>query len=117
MAIRWSRKGKRFYDDETGYPKSKTQGFRSSTGRETYARAHRKRLSRQHKPVPPETRITRPQRIPKVYEVRPLEEEFREEIAAWDGTLDEEMDFDDYMDELEGEEPYVMEQEDKYSED
>jgi hypothetical protein len=120
MAIRWSKKGKRFYDDQTGYAVTKTRGFRSSIGRATYAAVHRKRLvlkSKRPKVVKSHRQSRERTKIPKGYEVRPLEEEFREELAQFDGELPKGMSFTDYMEFLDEEQDEAMESDDQYSED
>jgi hypothetical protein len=129
MAIRWSKKGKRFYDDASGHPVSRTSGFRSSIGRDTYSQAHRRR-QKKHKPA--RRQSTRPAirkryevrgyevRGPEIgpgYKVRPLEEEFREELAQFDGTLKEGLSFYDYMEFLNEEQDEALESDDQYSED
>lgn len=109
MAIRWSAKGKRFYDDTTGYPVSRTSGFRSSMGRDTFAHAHRRRKKYKKRKRHPA--------VPEEYEVRPLSEEFAEEYEEYDGTISKEMSLEAYAAMLGEEEPEALEQEDRYSED
>lgn len=106
MAIRWSAKGKRFYDDTTGYLVSRNRGFKSSIGRRTFAIAHRKRKRRKKR-----------QEIPKHYKARPLSEEFAEEYEEYDGTISKEMSLEAYATMLGEDEPQALEQEDRYSED
>lgn len=123
MAIRWSKKARRFYDDQTGYPVSQSRGFRSSIGRADYARATRKRTVKRRGKKPVKARVKTDRSVGRGieyspgYYVRQLDEEFAEELTQFDGTLDEEMDFDDYMEFLGDDQAEVMDADDSYSED
>lgn len=127
MAIRWSRNANRFYNDITGYPVKRSSGFRSSIGRREYQAAQvkktrAKKYRRKPERVPSKPRVSPSprfieKRISTGYEARPLAEEFREELEGFDGEIDEEMTFEDYMVFLGDEEPEALEEEDRYSED
>ncbi|MDE2019945.1 MAG: hypothetical protein KGJ13_06405 [Patescibacteria group bacterium] len=111
MAIRWSAKGRRFYDDQTGYPTSREHAARSSIARDDYRRTHPAHPFITH----PEIFVPKDKRE-KGYEVRPLSEEFAEELAGFDGTTKAQS-MNRYADILADQEPDVYEQEDRYSED
>lgn len=114
MAIRWSAKGKRFYDDQTGYPVTRGRARLSATARRSYRQAHHTRKCG----IPDkELAFKKKYRPPKGYRVRPLEEEFAEEYEAYDGTISREMSLEAYTDMIGESEPDVYDQEDRYSED
>lgn len=114
MAIRWSAKGRRFYDDQSGYPVTRERARLSATARRSYRTAHHTRSRRIPDREPPAKKRRRT--VEKGYEVRPLSEEFAEELADFDGTTKAQT-MNRYADTLADEEPDVYEQEDRYSED